>query len=61
LQNQLNQLKKHLVETLPFCISNLREKVPNIMRQSQIPAASFVGIKSKKVVIVVASNDLEAR
>jgi hypothetical protein len=31
------------------------------MRQSQIPAATFVGIKSEKVVIVVASKDLAAR
>ena len=29
--------------------------------QSQTPAASFVGIRSRKVVIVVASKDLAAR
>ena len=31
------------------------------IRQSQTPAASFVGIRSRKVVIVVASRDLAAR
>ena len=30
-------------------------------RQFQIPAASFVGIKSRKVVIVDASSDFAAR